>query len=526
MLSTKNKVSCYVLMVSILIVGLLALTLRPIPHFAYLSLSNAEQVQVDYIWQADISAQTCQEKLNALDEKVLISCPNCLIKKQQCLSQLNKHQKTLLSHTSLPFPTIRLHDGAVAYQATDPQLALKACLNAQATQHVHGHQSSCIPSHGLRSELHAESHHFWLDILEMALTLTVAGLVSWFICYLILHYENLHAKYSHDHIASGIQKFHAQATPRIGGIALFGALLAAMAAELLFRINNPQGSLGFVYFVIASTPVFLGGLIEDVSKNVGVMQRLLFSMLSAAMAIGLLGAIINRTDIPLLDNALVWLPFAIAFTVLGISGLCNAMNIIDGYHGLSAGYASIALIAITCVAFQVNDHLLLTISVALLGGILGFLKWNWPHGKIFMGDGGAYLLGFSLAELAILLLYRNPTVSPWFTAILLAYPIVETLFSMFRRKILAKTKTGQPDAEHLHQLIFKKIVLRGDASQSEKLTYHNSRVCLYMATPAVLIASIAVLFWSSSAILMPLTLAGCVAYVLVYCILVHVKKMS
>ena len=73
-----------------------------------------------------------------------------------------------------------------------------------------------------------------------------------------------------------------------------------------------------------------------------------------------------------------------------------------------------------------------------------------------MGDGGAYLLGFSLAELAILLLYRNPSVSPWFTASLMAYPIVETLYSMFRRKVIAKTKTGLPDDQHMHLLIFSK----------------------------------------------------------------------
>jgi UDP-N-acetylmuramyl pentapeptide phosphotransferase/UDP-N-acetylglucosamine-1-phosphate transferase len=205
-----------------------------------------------------------------------------------------------------------------------------------------------------------------------------------------------------------------------------------------------------------------------------------------------------------------------AFTVLGISGVINAINIIDGFNGLSAGYATTALAAIIAVAFQVNDHLVLSLAVTLLAGLLGFLCWNWPRGQIFMGDGGAYLVGFSLAELSILLLYRNESVSPWFTASIMAYPIFETLFSMFRRKFLNKTKTGEPDAEHLHQLIFKKVVLKGKAITPELLTHHNSHVALYVWAPAVIVAIVAVLFWQSTAVLMPLTIAGCVAYVLIY----------
>jgi UDP-N-acetylmuramyl pentapeptide phosphotransferase/UDP-N-acetylglucosamine-1-phosphate transferase len=422
----------------------------------------------------------------------------------------------MLSSQALAYASIRLHDGVIAYQAADTTVAMRTCQQDAQIQSDFRHRLKCLPSDTLRPMVNTQHFNFWQDLAEMAVLLLSAGLISWFICYLILRYESLHAQYSHDHTHAGIQKFHAQATPRIGGIALFAGLLASVAIEIVFNLVNPSNNIGFAYFIIASAPVFLGGIIEDVTKNVGVAQRLLFSMVSAAIAIWLLGALINRTDIPHFDTLLLSAPMAIAFTVLGISGVCHAMNIIDGYHGLSAGYASIALVALIAVAFQVNDHLVIAIGVALLGSLLGFLRWNWPHGKIFMGDGGAYLLGFSLAELAILLLYRNPSVSPWFTASLMAYPIVETLYSMFRRKVIAKTKTGLPDDQHLHQLIFSKIIRGHAKNRPEQLNHHNSRVALYIWLPAALNAAVVSLFWSNSTILMPLTLAGCVLYVLVY----------
>ncbi len=513
---SKNSLSYPILLAAFVVAGLLALFSRPAPHHAYIGMTNADKVAISYLWQAEISQQTCQEKLAVLDEALLENCPTCVIQQQQCLAHLNEQQKAMLSAQPLAFPSIRLHDGAIAYQSATPPLALRACLHDQTKLSDVRHRLNCIPSHGLRSNLQAHPFNFWQDIAEMALLLTAAGLISWFIGYLILRYESLHAQYSHDHTQSGIQKFHAQATPRIGGIALFAGLLASVAIETVFQVVNPSHSMGMAYFIIASSAVFLGGLIEDVTKNVGVAQRLLFSMVSAAIAIWLLGAMINRLDIPAIDSVLLSAPMAIAFTVLGISGVCHAMNIIDGYNGLSAGYACIALVAMISVAFQVNDHLVIAIGVALLGSLLGFLKWNWPHGKIFMGDGGAYLLGFSLAELAILLLHRNPSVSPWFTASLMIYPIVETLYSMFRRKVIAKTQTGLPDAEHLHQLIFKKIIRGHVDNHAQRLTHNNSRVAIYIWLPTSLIAMIAMLFWQSTAILMPLTLIACVLYVLAY----------
>jgi UDP-N-acetylmuramyl pentapeptide phosphotransferase/UDP-N-acetylglucosamine-1-phosphate transferase len=516
MLSYKNKLSYYTLLISALLLAALTLHDRPTPHYPHISLTNADRVQIDFLWQAEISARACIAKINLLDEVVKADCPDCQIKTQACLEKLNPIQKSWLGNDEVGEPTVRLSNGVVAYQALDPQMAQQACSNTQDMQVDYNHQLTCTPAYAKRSIKLTNDHDSWVDLIEMLIVILSTGLASWFICYLILRYEDMHSQYSHDHIDSGIQKFHAQPTPRIAGIALLAALLCTLSIELILHEANFSSGLAMTYFVLACLPVFFGGIIEDVTKNVGVGQRLFFSIISALMAVWLLGGLINRTDIMTLDGFLILTPVAVAFTVLGIAGVCNAMNIIDGCNGIASGYAAITLAAISCIAFQVNDHLVLFLSLGLMGGLLGFLCWNWPHGKIFMGDGGAYLIGFSMAELSILFLFRNPAVSPWFTAILIAYPITETLFSMFRRKFIAKTKTGQPDAKHFHQLVFSKILHGQQYTDAKQLTWANSRVALFIWLPALLVSIVGTIFWNSTAVLMPLTLLGCVIYVLVY----------
>ena len=524
MLSSKSKLSIYLLTLLLLVATLLGYYFKAIPHYANIEFINTKNVEVHFLFQANLNKEICQENLGITSNELFAFCPNCLIKQQQCLSTLNAKQQTLLlSDTPVSFPTLRLHDGIVSYQSADPQLALIACLTEEASSTNFEHHLQCIPSNTLRPIASTVNFNFWIDLFEISLVLATAIIASWFICYIILRYENLHAHLSHDHTQSGIQKFHSIPTPRIGGVAILAGLLAATALEITFHTISPPISDGFSFFIIASLPVFFGGIIEDVTKNVGVTQRLLFSMLSAAIAIWLIGATINRTGIPLVDSALLWVPFAIALTTLAISGACNAMNIIDGYNGLSSGYAVIALTAMSSIAYLVNDHTVMVVSVAMLGSLLGFMVWNWPHGKIFMGDSGAYLLGFTLAELAVLLLYRNPSVSPWAAFSLLAYPVFETLFSMFRRKFINKAKTGEPDAMHLHQLIFIKILRGHVITDPVKMTEKNSAVAPFIWIPASINAILVLLFWQRTAILLPLSIVGCVLYVIVYYKLISLR---
>jgi UDP-GlcNAc:undecaprenyl-phosphate GlcNAc-1-phosphate transferase len=235
------------------------------------------------------------------------------------------------------------------------------------------------------------------------------------------------------------------------------------------------------------------------------------------VGVWLLGAVIPRLDVPGFDTLLAWTPFAIAFTVFAVGGVANAINIIDGYNGLAGGQAVIVLAAFAYVSAQVGDSFLFASALAMMGALLGFLAWNYPHGKIFLGDGGAYLLGFWLAELSVLIVARHAEVSPWFPMLLLVYPIFETLYSMYRRKIVLGLSPGQPDSAHMHQVIYGYLNKgAGETDDPAEMTRRNSRVAPYCWLMSLACAVPAVLLWRETTALVSVSLVFCVAYLLFY----------
>src|SRR3989442_1084292 len=290
-----------------------------------------------------------------------------------------------------------------------------------------------------------------------------------------------------------------------------------VSGAVLLAIESIASREQFGYLLLASLPAFLGGITEDVTKNVGVQARLLLTMLAAAFGVWVLGAIIPRIDIPGFDTLLKWAPFAIAFTMFAVGGVANSINIIDGYNGLAAGHAVIVLAAMAWVSALVGDDFVFTSALAMIGALLGFLAWNYTKGKIFLGDGGAYLLGFWLAEISVLLVVRHPEVSPWFPMLLLVYPIFETLFSMYRRKFVQGQSPGQPDRMHMHQVIYMRLTrARADASDPASMTRLNSLVAPYGWLIAFVCALPAVIFWRETRWLVTASIIFCVAYSLLY----------
>src|SRR3546814_14946868 len=123
-------------------------------------------------------------------------------------------------------------------------------------------------------------------------------------------------------------------------------------------------------------------------------------------------------------------------------------------NGLAGMIATLMALSLALVALQVQDIPIFLISAALASATLGFLVWNFPFGRVFLGDGGAYFLGFMLAELAVQLVVRNPSVSPFYALAVLFYPVFEPLFSLWRRRFKRGTPADNPDALPLHQLVF------------------------------------------------------------------------
>jgi UDP-N-acetylmuramyl pentapeptide phosphotransferase/UDP-N-acetylglucosamine-1-phosphate transferase len=116
------------------------------------------------------------------------------------------------------------------------------------------------------------------------------------------------------------------------------------------------------------------------------------------------------------------------------------------------------LAGVGLLAWQAGDTLVMQLCLAGVAACAGFMLFNFPAGRIFLGDGGAYLAGFWLAECAVLLLVRNPSASGWAALLACFYPVWETVFSMYRRRVMRGTHVGRPDRIHLHQLVFRRLI--------------------------------------------------------------------
>ena len=352
--------------------------------------------------------------------------------------------------------------------------------------------------------------------------LAISFLVSLLATLWIVRNNHIHGKFSADSDIYGIQKFHTRAVPRIGGL---GILLGLLCSLLARRFENEAvGNFGLLLFA-SSLPVFLSGFLEDVTKKIGVKFRLIASFIAAGIAGYLLDGWLTSVQLFGIDNLMLAYPvFAVGITCFAVAGVANAFNIIDGYNGLSSMVAIIILSGLTYVAFQVGDHQIMIAALALIGAILGFLVWNYPRGLIFLGDGGAYLIGFWIAELSVLLTARHPEVSKWFPLLLCIYPIFETLFTVYRRLVLKRSHPGMPDASHLHQLIYRRIVRWDHISQDpQSQTYRNSMTSPYLWLLCLFAVIPSVLFWRYHLVLKGFVIIFAISYVWIYWSIVRHK---
>ena len=323
---------------------------------------------------------------------------------------------------------------------------------------------------------------------------------------LIIRYQHLHSHFSADSDLSGPQKFHKNIVPRIGGVSIAIGLVLAIAIKAW---NRPDTYIELT-LLLCTIPTFAIGLIEDLTKKISVRKRLFFTAISAGLAVYYLLVHINRLDIPIVDVLLAMPFFGIAFTIFAITGLANAYNIIDGFNGLASMVGIITLLAIAYIGFVFLDLTIIYLALVMAGALLGFFIWNYPRGLIFLGDGGAYLIGFWIAVLTILLVSRHQEISPWFALLINGYPILETLFTIYRRKIHQGKSPGHPDGIHFHTLIYRRIL--GADSHERQWFSSNARTAPYLWGLAGISITPAVLWWNST----PILVAACLLFVVVY----------
>jgi UDP-N-acetylmuramyl pentapeptide phosphotransferase/UDP-N-acetylglucosamine-1-phosphate transferase len=320
---------------------------------------------------------------------------------------------------------------------------------------------------------------------------------------------------------NGVQKVHVHHVARIGGLSIFLAV-ALSACISVWRV--PAMTSWMLSLMVCAMFAFVGGIVEDYTGQVSALRRLLLTMFAALLGYFLLDARIDRIDWVFSAWPLPYLWLTLPLTVLAVAGIANAINIIDGFNGLASVVTICMLLSLGYVALQVNDMFVLVAALMVAGATAGFLIWNYPVGLIFLGDGGAYFIGFMLGELALLLVMRNPQVSTWYAVLLLIYPAFETMFSVYRRLFIRGKSPAMPDGIHLHSLIFRRVVQWAVGRKDARaLVRRNSLTSPYLWMFSLMAVIPATVFWRYTWVLMLFCLLFIASYVWLYVRIVRFK---
>jgi len=288
---------------------------------------------------------------------------------------------------------------------------------------------------------------------ELARSGGVAAAIAALTGLLLVLTRRMHLPVTGDPLAGAVHKIHRVVTCRAGGVALLAGFVVGLVDWVWLSNARFAPDPRFAGLLLAAlVPVAACGIAEDLTKRVGPLQRLFWIGLGALLLAGTKTVWIGQVGVDVFDAMLAAAPFALAFTVVAVTGATNAFNIVDGLNGLLGGVALITLAAIAWVAHRVGDAPVFGIALLAAAATLAWLPFNWPGARLFAGDGGAYVLGFVIAVLLVVLVQRNPQVSPWFGLTAAALPVWETLYSIWRRRH-ADRATMQADQCHLHQLV-------------------------------------------------------------------------
>jgi UDP-N-acetylmuramyl pentapeptide phosphotransferase/UDP-N-acetylglucosamine-1-phosphate transferase len=290
-------------------------------------------------------------------------------------------------------------------------------------------------------------------LLPILASACIALAVSFALSLILVVTRRWHLRFTGDSQLNLPQKIHREDIPRIGGLAIVGGFVISLVHLVWFGANPPAVSATTATLLLAGlAPIALAGFGEDITKRVGPHMRLGWMALGSLILLTSQHLWLDRIGVPFLDPIFSNWGIAIAFSVFACIGATNAYNLIDGLNGLLAGVSLITLAAIAWVAATLGDQKIFALAVLLGVAMIGWLPFNWPKARLFAGDGGAYSIGFLTAALLLMLIQRNPQVSPWFGLTAAALPIWETLYSIWRRS-RSGLKTMEPDQSHLHQLV-------------------------------------------------------------------------
>ncbi|MDU8914052.1 MraY family glycosyltransferase [Aestuariicoccus sp. MJ-SS9] len=230
-----------------------------------------------------------------------------------------------------------------------------------------------------------------------------------------------------------------------------------MLCSLLFA---PGGlTEPYAKFLLATSILFCAGLAEDLGWHQPPKVRLAAAVMASLATIVLLDAWIPRLGIPALDPLAGHWATGAALTIFVVTGISNGFNLIDGVNGLAGIAALCATVALTMIASNAGYEEMVLLASMIGFSILGFLLLNYPFGKIFLGDAGAYTLGFVLSWFGISILLNSTSVTPWAILLCFFWPVADTVLAIYRRK-RQKRAAMQPDRLHAHHMVMRALERR------------------------------------------------------------------
>ena len=312
--------------------------------------------------------------------------------------------------------------------------------------------------------------------LSFSLALVIAGIFKYF--------------GSQDKNINKKRAAHLRPTSRLGGVAVCLAVLVV----ILINVETWHFEIA-----LASLPIFIAGLMEDLNRPLKPRLRLAVGALSAGIFIFFERHYISDVGIEWVNLVLSLTPVAIAFTIFSIVALINALNFIDGINGLASGKTLIAAFALMWLSNEYNEPNLTLLGTAIFSASLGLFMVNYPQGRIFLGDAGAYTLGFLLAVSLITLKSQNPEISAWSIMLVIFWPIVDMGHSILRRWLKGR-RSDRPDYMHLHHVVMRSIIIFADGRLSKVVA--NPLATAIILPLAALPVVLGVLYHQNNAICM------------------------
>ncbi|MEM7145824.1 MAG: MraY family glycosyltransferase [Verrucomicrobiota bacterium] len=292
------------------------------------------------------------------------------------------------------------------------------------------------------------------------------------------------------------RKGHGRSISRLGGLPIFLSLLAVSACATIIQPALFTNSK-WAAVILCNLLIFALGFVDDI-RSLGAKIKLVGQILVAILAY-FLGLRIEAISSPIGDHIFDLGGISLFVTLLWLVALPNIINLIDGMDGLASGVGMFLCLTLGIVGVVSGQHEVAVVALGMAGALLGFLFFNFPPARIFLGDGGAYLIGFFIGSVSLASSHKGSVAAALFVILIaLGLPILDTTFAIIRR-----AARGLPlfraDADHIHH----RLMVLGFSKNTALMTMYAACVVLSLIGMSI--------FWSKGE---TLPIAGAVFFLM------------